>query len=151
MRLAEDPQARAWARSAASEMHGGFTHLRNICNMNVGIRVKLHEVTDGLRSDLARLEELWDEGLTRFGGPFLAGNTFTAVDAFFCPVAFRIQTYNPPVGDEAWAYTNRLLALPAMQEWSGAALAEDFRDHPHDDESRAVGTITEDLRAPEKV
>ena len=107
--------------------------------------------SDGLRSDLARLEALWHDGFTRFGGPFLAGPAFTAVDAFFCPVAYRIQTYDPPIGDEARAYSRRLLALPAMVEWTTAALAEDFRDHPHDEESRTVGTITQDMRAPEKV
>lgn len=144
-------KARAWARSAAAEMHSGFQQLRNICNMNVGIRVKLHEVSDGLKGDLARLDALWHDGFTRFGGPWLAGGKFTAVDAFFAPVAFRIQTYDPPVGDEARAYAERLLALPAMQEWTTAALAEDFRDHPHDEESRVVGTITEDRRAPEKI
>jgi glutathione S-transferase len=72
------------------------------------------------------------------------------VDAFFCPVAYRIQTYDLLVGDAAKAYASRLLALPAMEEWTEAALAEDFRDHPHDEESRTVGTITQDLRAPEK-
>ena len=147
----KDAKARAWARSAAAEMHSGFSHLRNVCNMNVGIRVKLNEVTDGLKGDLARLEALWHDGFTRFGGPYLAGDAFTAVDAFFCPVAYRLQTYDAPVGDEARAYTRRLLALPAMEEWTAAALAEDFRDHPHDEESRTVGTIVEDLRAPEKV
>ncbi len=141
-----DPTARAWARSAAAEMHGGFGHLRNICGMNVGIRVRLNEVPDGLRRNLDRLEALWADGLARFGGPFLAGDSFTAVDAFFCPVAYRIQTYNPPIGDQARAYAARLLALPAMQEWTKAALAEDFRDHPHEGEAAAVGTLGRDLR-----
>ncbi len=147
----DDAKARSWARSAAAEMHGGFSSLRNICGMNVGIRVKLNEVSDKLQGDLTRIDALWHDGLTRFGGPFLAGDTFTAVDAFFCPVAYRFETYNPPVSAEARAYTDRLLALPAMKEWTADALAEDFRDHPHDDESRAAGTITDDFRAAEKV
>ena len=146
----KEAAARAWARSAAAEMHGGFGHLRNICNMNVGIRVRLNEVTAGLRDDLSRLEALWHDGFSRFGGPFLAGDAFTAVDAFFCPVAYRLQSYDAPVGAEARAYAERLLALPAMQEWTAAALAENFRDAPHDAESRAVGTIVADLRAPEE-
>jgi glutathione S-transferase len=146
-----DPKARAWARAAAAEMHGGFSDLRNICGMNVGIRVKLHEISPGLRDNLKRLETLWHDGLSRFGGPFLTGDNFTAVDAFFCPVAYRFQTYNPPVGEQAKAYAWRLLSLPAMEEWTKGALAEDFRDHPHDEEARAVGTITDDHRAPEKV
>jgi glutathione S-transferase len=89
--------ARAWARSAAAEMHSGFFALRNICTMNCGIRVKLAKVDDALRRDLGRLEELWADGLGRFGGPFLTGPRFCAVDAFFAPVAFRIQTYEPPI------------------------------------------------------
>ena len=88
-----DRAPRAWARSATAEMHSGFGTLREHCGMNCGIRVKLHQITDALQSDLDRLSELWNEGLERFGGPFLAGKAFTAVDAFFCPVAFRIQTY----------------------------------------------------------
>jgi glutathione S-transferase len=144
------PGARAWARSAAAEMHSGFQQLRNVCGMNVGVRVKLHEVPEGLRKDVARLEELWTDGLTRFGGPFLAGAQFTAVDAFFCPVAYRVQTYGLAVGPEARAYADRLLALPSMEDWTKAALAEDFRDHPHDDELSDHGTVIEDSRAPEK-
>ena len=146
-----DGKARAWARSAAAEMHSGFAQLRNVCGMNVGVRVKLHAIPDGLHKDLTRLDELWADGLDRFGGPFLAGAGFTAVDAFFCPVAYRIQTYGLPVGDAAKSYAARLLALPAMQEWTAAALAEDFRDRPHDAELTDHGAITQDLRAPEKV
>ncbi|MEO7223124.1 MAG: glutathione S-transferase family protein [Devosia sp.] len=147
----EDAKARAWARSAAAEMHGGFSHLRNICTMNIGLRVKLNEVSAGLHSDLARIETLWADGLSRFGGPFLAGEKFTAVDAFFCPVAFRIQTYNPHVGEKAKAYAFRLLTLDSMLEWSKTALREDFREPGHEDDARAAGTITDDFRVPEKV
>src|SRR5262245_47174687 len=80
--------ARAWARSAAAEMHSGFQALRNTCGMNCGVRVKLHSVDVPLRRDLARIESLWAEGLARFGGPFLTGRDFCAADAFFAPVAF---------------------------------------------------------------
>ena len=114
--------------------------------------------TDGYRGPLNRetVDEILamaherEDGLLRFGGPFLAGDKFTAVDAFFAPVAFRIQTYNPPVEERARAYAARLLGLPAMQDWSAAALAEDYRDPPHDAENEAVGTITADFRAPVK-
>lgn len=141
------PAARAWARSAAAEMHGGFTPLRSICGMNCGIRVRLREVTPALQRDLDRLDALWREGIERFGGPFLAGDAFSAVDAFFCPVAFRIQTYGLQLGSTAMAYADRLLALPAMQQWYQSALAETFRDAPHDAEAEAAGEVLEDLRA----
>ena len=69
----DDPDARAWARCVAAEMHSGFATLRGTCGMNVGIRVRLREVTPALAADVARVDAIWTEGLTRFGGPFLAG------------------------------------------------------------------------------
>jgi glutathione S-transferase len=142
-----EARARAWARSAAAEMHSGFFGLRNTCTMNCGIRVKLHTVDDSLKRDLGRLEELWADGINRFGGPFLTGKAFCAADAFFCPVAFRLQTYEPPVnaGDRRYAAT--LLALPSMQTWYAGALAETWRDEPHEAEARTIGEWTADLRA----
>ncbi|RDE10397.1 glutathione S-transferase family protein [Pelagibacterium lacus] len=143
-----DRAARAWARSASAEMHSGFSSLRTICGMNVGVRVELFDHRKAeLAGDLARLEELWADGLDRFGGPFLAGGEFMAVDAFFCPVAFRILSYGLDLGPAAMAYAERLRALPAMQDWYRAALAETLRDDPHDAEIAQMGTLTEDLRA----
>lgn len=142
-----DWKARAWARSASAEMHSGFSALRNICGMNVGVRVRLHEESPALRANLDRIDELWNQGLDRFGGPFLAGDAFTAVDAFFCPVAFRIQTYGLKLGDTAMAYAERLLALPAMQEWYRSGIAETIRDEAHDAEIPQAGVLIQDLRA----
>src|SRR5262245_16335233 len=44
----KDPVTRAWARSAAAEMHSGFQTLRERCSMNVGVRVTLHEMPEAL-------------------------------------------------------------------------------------------------------
>jgi glutathione S-transferase len=142
-----DTATRAFARCAAAEMHSGFLGLRNTCTMNCGIRVALHGVDAALAADLARLEALWAEGLERFGGPFLAGARLTAADAFFAPVAFRIQTYGPPLADAARQYAARLRALPSMQTWYAAALAEIWRDEEHEVEARAAGAWRQDLRA----
>ncbi|MEQ1502303.1 MAG: glutathione S-transferase family protein [Myxococcota bacterium] len=137
--------ARAWARSATAEMHAGFATLRSVCSMSCGIRVRLPEPSDALRADLDRISALWNDGLDRFGGPYLAGARFTAVDAFFAPVAFRIQTYGLALDPASDAYAARLLALPSMQAWYEAGLAETWRDLAHDAE--IVGTIVADLRA----
>ena len=142
-----DIAARAFARCGAAEMHSGFMALRTQCGMNCGIRVKLYRVDAALQHDLTRLCELWNTGLERFGGPFLAGVKFTAIDAFFAPVAFRIQTYTPTLDEASNAYAGRLLALPAMRVWYRAALAETLRDQAHDQEARDWGEITQDLRA----
>ncbi len=127
-----DCQARTWARSAAAEMHSGFDALRAQCSMTCGQRVTLMEITPELARDLARLNELWCEGFERFAGPFLAGRFFTAVDAFYAPVAFRLQSYGLTLSEAADAYRDRLLALPAMQEWYQAALREPWREAAHE-------------------
>lgn len=142
-----DAVARAWARSAAAEMHSGFSELRNRCGMSCGVRVALRERPPGLLDDIARMRALWEEGLFRFGGPFLAGPAFSAVDAFYAPVAFRALIYGLDFGAAGNAYAERIRALPAMRDWYEAALAETARDRPHDAEIAGYGTVTQDFRA----
>jgi glutathione S-transferase len=141
-----DSGARAWARSAAAEMHSGFGELRARCSMTCGQRIRLAAYPDALQRDLARLAALWGEGLARFDGPFLAGRSFTAVDAFFAPVAFRAASYGLDLEPHAADYVSRLLALPAMREWYADALHETFRDASHEVVIRNLGTVLEDLR-----
>jgi len=143
-----DVAARTWSRCAAAEMHSGFAALRNHCGMSLGVRVRLREWPTALQADIVRLEELWNEGLARFGGPFLGGGDFTIVDAFFCPVAFRVVTYDIQLGATAASYVERLLQLPAMREWQAAGLAERWRDASHDLEIQQYGEVIADLRAP---
>ena len=138
--------ARAWARCAAAEMHSGFPDLRNICSMNCGLRVQLDPYPAALAGDVARIDALWHEGLSRFGGPFLAGAAFSAVDAYFAPVAFRVQTYFLPLSTRALEYARRLLALPSMTAWYAAALSETWRDEAHEEEARRAGAWLQDLR-----
>lgn len=143
-----DAKARAFARSAASEMHAGFTTLRGTCPMSVGIRVQLNQISPALQADLDRLSELWQQGLNRFGGPFLAGAKFSAVDAFFAPVAFRVQSYGLPLPAAARAYVDLLLSLPGMLAWQQAALADPYREPSHEAAPLNHGVLTADLRAP---
>ena len=138
--------ARAWARSAAAEMHSGFFTLREQCSMSCGVRIQLHATTPALAEELARLTALWQEGLQRFGGPFLASETFGAVDAFYAPVAFRLQTYGLTLEQPADAYARRLLALPAMQTWYAQALRERSRDMAHEQGTARYGRVLQDLR-----
>lgn len=139
--------ARAWARSAAAEMHSGFFNIRNTCTMNCGLRVRLNEVTAALQSEWSRIDDLWREGLRKFGGPFLAGPQFTAVDAFFAPLAFRAQSYSPSLSQESGEYVDRILSLQPMKDWYDAALREIWRDEEHEQEARAAGQWLADLRA----
>jgi len=142
-----DGAARAWARCAAAEMHSGFSELRVRCSMTCGLRIRLNEFPPSLERDIADLGQLWNDGLRRFGGPYLAGPAFTAADAFFAPVAFRVQTYALPLDPISSAYAGRLLELASMRQWYTDALRETFRDEPHEQETLRIGTILSDLRA----
>jgi glutathione S-transferase len=142
-----DADARAFARCAAAEMHAGFGGLRAQCSMNIGIRVRLRETPPALLRDVERISAVWTEGLARFGGPYLAGGTFTAVDAFFAPVVFRVQTYGLPLTKAAAAYAARMLDRPSMRRWYAEGLAETWREEAHEAECRAVGEWTADFRA----
>lgn len=139
--------ARAFAMSAVAEMHGGFGALRNDCTMNVGVRVKPRPASPALARDVARIRELFEQGLTTFGGPWLAGDAFTAIDAFYAPVAFRIRTYALDVG-QGQAWVEHVLAHPAMLEWEQAALAESWREASHEAELAEAGEIVADYRTP---
>lgn len=141
-----DEAARAWAMCAVTEMHGGFSALRNDCTMNVGVRVKPKPMSAALQRDVARITELWTHGMDSFGGPFLAGAEFTAVDAFFAPVAFRVRTYGLDVGRAGQAWVDHMLALPAMLAWEKDALTESWREVGHEEELRACGEVTADFR-----
>lgn len=140
------PAARAWAMCAACEMHSGFSALRQDCTMNVGVRVAPNPMSVALKGDVARIAELWAEGLDRFGGPWLAGEAFSAVDAFFAPVAFRVRTYGLDVGAAGMAWVEHILAHPAMREWERQALAESWREVGHEEELAACGRVTADYR-----
>ncbi len=139
--------ARAWARCAAAEMHSGFSALRGNCPMSCGVRVRLKQTSAALKADLDRLGALWSQGLTLFGGPFLTGGAFSAVDAFFAPVAFRIQTYELNLAAPLLDYAKRLRDLPSVREWYASALAETTHEAEHDREIAELGQMISDLRA----
>jgi len=141
-----DAGARIFAQGAVCEMHGGFGHLRNDCTMNVGVRVTPKPMSEGLMRNVTRIREIFETGLDRFGGPWLAGAEFTAVDAFFAPVAFRVRTYGLDVG-KGQAWVDHVLAHPAMLDWEKQALAEDWREEAHEAELAAAGVVTADYRA----
>ncbi len=140
-----DEEARIFAQGAVAEMHGGFGHLRNDCTMNVGVRVTPKPMSEGLRRNVARVREIFETGLARFSGPWLAGAEFTAADAFYAPVAYRIRTYGLDVG-KGQAWVDHILAHPAMLDWEAQALAEDWREVSHEAELAAAGVVTADYR-----
>jgi glutathione S-transferase len=102
----------------------------------------------GHAAPAAEMHSGFAEGLARFGGPFLAGRKFTAVDAFFAPVVYRFRTYGVDLNGAAAGYMPTMLDHPALCEWEAAALAEDFREAAYDADLTKTGTVTADLRVP---
>jgi len=146
----ENLVAKAWCFSAVAEMHSGFSHLREICSMNIGVRIQIlpeFENHLGLKKDIARLNALWTEGLSKFGGPFLCGANFTAVDAFFAPVCFRYQTYSFHLEPKNAEYAKRILSLDSMKQWYQDGISEKIRHQAHEEFIPKYGKLIEDLRA----
>ena len=121
----EERAHRAHARSISAEMHSGFAALRNECGMNLRRPVGAIELSREARADIARIQEIWTECRERFGksGPYLFG-AFGGADAMFAPVVHRFRSYAIAVTPVLQGYMDTMMALPAFQEWTGAALAE---------------------------
>lgn len=119
-----DKLARAFARCAAAEMHSGFPGIRNECAMNVALRIELGTPSEALQRDIGRLTELFNEGISKFGGPWLAGKEFTAADAFFAPIASRCKTFGIQLAGPAGEYIDRLFDHPAVKAWVDEGIAE---------------------------
>ncbi len=122
--LPEDPTARALCRSVSSEMQGGFTVLR------AGLPVNLHAfrpnfpLWSGVRADITRITEIWQECLALHGGPFMFGPRLCLADAMFAPVCTRFVTYDVDLDPVCKAYRDRIMALPEMREWVAEAKQE---------------------------
>jgi glutathione S-transferase len=128
-----DGRARARARSVCAEMHSGFSSLRSACGMNIEASLAdagrlIWRDKAGVRTDVARLVEMWSELLTEHRGPMLFG-AFSIADAFFAPVCMRLRTFALPVPEHIAAYVERVRDLPGVKAWIDGALAEkDFLD-----------------------
>ena len=119
----DDPVARAIGRSAAAEMHSGFQALRQAHPLALELEPAETEISEAVAKNIARITELWDEVLARFGGPFLLGD-WSIADAFYAPVASRFRTYGIKPAGLAGQYVETILATPEFLEWEAASKAE---------------------------
>ncbi len=120
-----DSRSRAEARSISAEMHSGFVALRHVLPMDIAASKPFVARTADVDGDIARIIEIWEGCRSRFvdAGPFLFGR-FTIADAMFAPVVWRFLTYEIELTAASRKWVEAMLALPAMQEWHAAALAE---------------------------
>jgi glutathione S-transferase len=132
----KNPQARAVARSVSAEMHAGFANLRSEWPMNARARHRRTPMTPGLKADVDRVEEIWNDCRSRFGksgGPWLFGE-YSAADAMYAPVVVRFNTYGAQLSETARWYMAAVIEDPALQEWLRAA-----HEEPWTIESEEIG------------
>ncbi len=117
--------ARAVARSICAEMHSGFLALRHHLPMNCRAHLPGRDFGSEVQTDIDRITTIWRDCRQAYGGrdPFLFGR-FTIADAMFAPVVLRFRTYGIGLDPTCQAYSDAIVALPALQEWLQSATAE---------------------------
>lgn len=111
-----DRDTRAIARCYAAEMHSGFPDVREQLTLDFARKKPMPDLRDDTRIQLARIIDAWQDALKTYKGDFLFG-TLSVADCMYAPVVSRFETYGVDVPAPVRAYMDRVLALPAMQEW----------------------------------
>ncbi|MET0239964.1 MAG: glutathione S-transferase [Sphingobium sp.] len=120
----QDRIARAHCRSISGEIHSGFSNLRSALPMNLKVVHASFPVFSGAKPDIERIEAIWQECLSRYGGPYLFGAQPSVADAMYAPVTRRFISYAVALSPEGTAYCEAIAAWAPMQEWLAAAQAE---------------------------
>lgn len=124
--------ARATARWLVFEMACGFGALRGECPMQLSHIWQDFEVSDAVRTDLARIATLFAHARQVSGAKdgYLFGD-YSLVDVFYTPVAARIVGYDLPVSAETRAYCQLLLSDPAVLSWQEEARKVTYDPEPY--------------------
>jgi glutathione S-transferase len=120
-----DRAARAFARSAAAEMHASFAALRRELPFDATRDPAAKSVSGEVQADIARICAIWREAMTlhRSHGDWLCG-AFGIIDAMYAPVALRFHGYAVTLPEDARAYVAQVLAHPQVQRWIESAAME---------------------------
>jgi glutathione S-transferase len=120
-----DRAARAFARSAAAEMHAGFAALRRELPFDATRDPAAKSVSGEVQADIARICAIWREAMTlhRSHGDWLCG-AFGIIDAMYAPVALCLHGYAVTLPEDARAYVAQVLAHPQVQRWIESAAME---------------------------
>jgi glutathione S-transferase len=104
-------------------MHSGFPDVRSQLSMEFARKMPLPELREDTQKQVARIIGSWEDALATYKGEFLFGR-FSVADCMYAPVVSRFESYGIEVPASVRAYMDRILALPAMQEWKLAAEKE---------------------------
>lgn len=122
--LPTDAKTRAHCRAICGEMHSGFASLRSSLPMNLKAHFPNFKVWSRAQADIDRILTIWRECLSTYAGPYLFGKKPCVADAMYAPVVTRFLTYDVALDMGCAAYCQRIMELPAMQEWVAAAKQE---------------------------
>ncbi len=122
--LPEQGQDRARCRSVSGEMHGGFINLRSALPMNLRAFHAGFRVFNGARGDIERICAIFEQCLSRSGGPYLFGASPCLADAMYAPVCTRFRTYDVALPTTANFYRETILGWSLLDEWMQAAEQE---------------------------
>jgi glutathione S-transferase len=94
-------------------------------SLNVRASLPFTEPSAEVKADVARIVSIWEDCRRhhKHEGAFLFGH-FTNADAMYAPVVFRFLTYHVNLPEESRKWVETMAALPAMQEWLEASIAE---------------------------
>lgn len=127
-----DKNERAIARSICCEIHSGIMALRTTLPVNIRARKTLDEITDSVKEDINRIEQIVETRLMLSKTSWLFGQ-YGFVDIMFAPVATRFQTYGVRTTSLVEKYFERLLALPDIQRWCEMSELESQRIEQFED------------------
>src|ERR1700720_1666109 len=114
----------AHCRSFWGKIHSGFTSWRASLPVNLKGPFPGLKIWSRAQADIDRVCTIWRECLAESGGPFLFGEQRTMADAMYAPVVTRFKTYDVKLEPRLKQYADLIMAMPEMQEWIEAALAE---------------------------
>jgi glutathione S-transferase len=121
--LPKDLKKRTRCRSICGEMHSGFGPMRSALPMNLKGDFPKFRVWARAQADIDHITSIWRNCLNDYGGPFLLGERSMA-DAMYAPVVTRFRTYHVELDRTCSAYCDRIMGMPEMIEWMGAARLE---------------------------
>jgi glutathione S-transferase len=115
----------------------GFSNIRTHLSCHLFGRANDMRLDAATNTEIARVFELWDDALTRSGGPYLFGQ-FSIADCMYYPMRTRFRSYGVAIPRSVEPYVVALDATPAVR-----ALEELARVAPripaYDDYLRSVG------------
>jgi glutathione S-transferase len=116
--LPADVRVRAHARSLLAWQHSGLSGICARLSYESAFYAERHAMTEAEFGEAKRIFDVWENELTRNGGPYLLG-ALSLADLAFVPTVLRLTAHTDRVRE--WPATlgwiERLLARDSVREW----------------------------------